>query len=323
MQILEIIKDKSRNFNRRIVLPETDDPRVLQAAQMVVEYKSSRLVLLGSEGELKSAGYPVDHPDIEVRNWDSELEKEPFLNLLIENLGKKGLTRNEADSMLTDRLIYAGSLVALGKADGAVAGSVAATASVIRAGLRTIGIHPDSKLVSSLFLMTLKQGRTVTYSDCGVVPFPDTGQLASIGIDAGTNHQRLTGQEPRIAFLSFSTHGSAGHESAEKVRKAAEIAQKLRPKWRIDGEIQFDAAWSPEIADRKAPGSPLEGQANVFVFPNLDAGNIAYKITERVAGALATGPIIQGLNKPYMDLSRGCSAADIAHSVHVASVMGE
>jgi phosphate acetyltransferase len=321
MKILDDIEQRSAKLNKTIVLPESEDPRVLKAASRILEKQNSSLILI-SDTEVPS-GINTEHSSIEIRSWKRETEKQKFLELLLNNLEHKSITEEEADKMLASPLVYAGALVALGYADAAVAGSIATTASVIRSGLYTIGVSPESELVSSIFLMSLPNGKTITYSDCGVVPYPDSVQLASIAQDAGNTHQVLTGEIPRIAFLSFSTKGSARHERVDLVSKATEIAAAKSTGWIIDGELQFDAAFVPEIAKEKAPDSPLAGSANVFIFPNLDAGNIAYKITERVAGARATGPILQGLNKPYLDLSRGCSIDDIISAVHVAAVLSE
>lgn len=223
--------------------------------------------------------------------------------------------------MCSSPLFTAGWLLDNGIADAAVAGSVASTPDVIRAALRTVGVARDSTIVSSSFLMEMPDGNVFTYADCAVVPYPDSEQLASIAMDAGKTHQKLTGNAPVIAFLSFSTKGSAVHESVELVHKAYTIAKQKNSDWAMDGELQFDTAFVPDIAIRKAPESPVAGKTNVFVFPNLDAGNIGYKITERLAGALATGPILQGLDKPYMDLSRGCSVDDIVNTACVGVLL--
>jgi phosphate acetyltransferase len=323
MNIIHDLEERAGKLNRTVVLPETEDPRVIHAAASILEKKSCGLILIGDPESID-----VPEPDnqggrLQIRAWNREPDPDKYLDYLQLQLEYKGLTRKEAGSMLDDPLIFAGALVALNEADAAVAGSVATTASVIRAGIYTIGVHPGSKLVSSIFLMALPDGRCVTYSDCAVVPYPDSEQLASIAIDAGHTHHKLTNTEPRIAFLSFSTKGSAKHERVDLVREAVIEARSLNKGWIIDGELQFDSAFVPDIARKKAPESELKGEANVFVFPNLDAGNIAYKITERLAGARATGPILQGLKKPYLDLSRGCTAEDIQAAIHVACVLSD
>jgi len=319
--ILADIEKRSAEKKKTVVLPETNDSRVIEAAKRILEKGSSNLILISENEQLKRQF--SDQPSIQFLSWNRETEKQLYLDLLLSNLKHKSISEIEAENMLSNPLIYAGALVALNRADAAVAGSVATTASVIRSGLYTVGVKPDSKLVSSIFLMSLTNGKTISYSDCAVVPYPDSQQLASIAIDAGKSHHILTGETPKIAFLSFSTKGSAKHEKVDLVRNAVDIALKKSSGWIIDGELQFDTAFVPEIANKKAPDSPLGGSANVFIFPNLDAGNIAYKITERIAGARATGPILQGFNKPYLDLSRGCSTADIVSSIHVASVLSD
>ncbi|MDZ7773977.1 MAG: phosphate acyltransferase [Balneolaceae bacterium] len=317
MNVMQRLYERTRARRPRMVLPEASDERVRAAAVRLADEGLCQVILLGSDARAGEA--------LRVLDPERESDRAPLADYLREM--RRGQDpppgREEAHRLLRDPLTFAACLVGSGGAEGAVAGAAHPTSQVIRAALRYIGMRDGISLVSSIFLMELADGRTVTYGDCGVVPYPDEEQLAGIARESARSHRMLTGGEPRVAMLSFSTLGSSSHERADLVRRATERVRRDAPELAVDGEMQFDAALLPEVAEKKCPGSPVGGRATVFVFPNLDAGNIAYKITERLADARATGPILQGLARSMMDLSRGCSADDIVNAACVASVMGE
>lgn len=313
--VIERLNQQAKARPRRVVFPETHDPRIVDAASILAKRELVVPVLIKHDDSPA-----LDGDRFECVSASDDLLK-PCANQLYENRKHKGLSLEAAAlAVKADPVLFAALLVKIGFVDGSVAGSVATTPAVIRAGLYGIGAKPGRKLVSSFFLMQFPD-KALTYSDCGVVPDPDATQLAEITISAAESHNRLTGEEPRVAMLSFSTKGSADHPKVQKVRDALSLVKKEAPDLLVDGELQFDAALLPAVAARKAPGSPVAGQANVFIFPDLDSGNIAYKITERLGGAKAFGPLIQGLEKPFMDLSRGCSVEDIVSVAVIASVL--
>jgi phosphate acetyltransferase len=315
MDIIQDIRERASGNLKTIVLPRSSDERVVKAAKYLIENQLAKPILIYNEG----ASIPKDLPAIDPVS-DDRLKS--YAHSFFERRKHKGISEAEALEIVKDPLFFAASMVSAGEADGAVAGSVSTTGDVLRAAIQSIGLKAGSNVVSSVFLMSFEDGRVFTYGDCAVVPYPNAEQLATIAMDSALTHQKVTGSAPKVAMLSFSTKGSAAHERIELVREALEIVKSHNLDFPVDGELQFDAAIVPDIAKRKAPHSEVAGETNVFIFPNLDAGNIAYKITERLAGATATGPIIQGLAKPMMDLSRGCSWEDIVNTACVCSLMG-
>lgn len=298
--ILTQLRARAAARRARIVLPETSDTRMVTAKQQLEQAGLCEVIWVPD---------PAHDP-----------RRQQVAELLHARRSAKGMTAAQAQELAAQPLFFAAGLVALGHADAGVAGAAHSTADVIRAGLYCLGTAPSIPLVSSMFLM-VRGEEVLSFADCGVVPDPSEEQLVHIARATADNHARFTGTAARVAFLSFSTHGSASHALVDKVRHAAARFRSAHPDIASDGELQFDAAYVPAVAARKCQNSPLQGRANVLVFPNLDAGNLAYKLTERLAGFAAYGPLLQGLNKPFLDLSRGCNADDIVGVAVLASAM--
>lgn len=321
-ELLNQIKSKAAKLNKTIILPESHDERVLKAAEILTKEKIVSVITLGNESKINEDAKKlrVDLTGVKIIDHTSHENFDDFSNIYYELRKKKGITPEQAKETLKRDLFFAAMMLREGLVHGSVAGSFASTADVMKAGIQIVGMPEGISIVSSFFLM-LFPDKTYNFADCAVVPNPDASQLADIAISTADNHKKLTGEEPLIAMLSFSTKGSAKHELADKVIEATNIVKQKRPDLQVDGELQFDAAIIESIGKKKAPGSTVAGLANVLVFPDLNAGNIGYKIAQRLGGAEAVGPMVQGLKKPFFDLSRGCSVDDIVNTASIAALM--
>ena len=280
-------------------------------------------ILLGDLHKIKSSASAVDFDELQIKiiNPTEAENKSAWASAFYQMRKRKGLTLEEAEEIIQNPLYYGAFMLKEGGADGAVAGSINTTGDVLRAAIQIVGLAPNVSVVSSSFIMVLKDEKILTFADCAVIPDPDEEQLASIAISSAVTHKKLVETEHCVALLSFSTKGSASHPAIEKVTNAKKIVQQKVPDLKIDGELQFDAAYIEQIGQRKAPGSTVAGKANVYIFPDLNAGNIGYKLTERIGGAQAIGPVIQGLAKPYNDLSRGCSVEDVINVACICAIL--
>ena len=327
MSTLEQIIQSAISNPRKIVLPEASDPRIIEAASLISERNIATVILIGNQESVTrlAADLEVSLDGVEIIDPESSDNFTRYQSLVCEKRKHKGVTESQAEKMLHDPLTFGATMVMAGDAHGCVAGAINTTSNVVRVALQLIGMKPDSDLVSSFFIMEHELPHqafrgTALYADCALVIDPDADQLANIAIDTADSARSLVEIEPVVALLSFSTAGSASHANVSKVKMAGKLIADKRPDIPLMTEVQFDAAIIPDILKQKAPNIKIAAPANTFIFPDLQSGNIGYKIAQRIGGVKAIGPILQGLKQPVNDLSRGCIVDDIVQLVAVTSV---
>lgn len=325
MKLIEQIKSKASTLNKRIVLPEGMEERTLQAAEIILKENIARLILLGDKEEIKTKANAlgVNIEKALVVDPKTDAKRGEYANMMVEIRKSKGLTKEQALNLLNDPIYFGPVMIKAGDADGELAGAIHATGDVLRPAFQYVKTMPGSSVVSGAFLMFVDEkfghNGVLVFADCAVMPDPDEKQLAEIAVTSAKTAQAIVGMEPKVALLSFSTYGSAQHPAVDKVVEATKLAKEMAPELMIDGELQLDAAIVESVAKLKAPESKVAGKANVLVFPTLEAGNIGYKLVQRLAGAEAIGPVLQGMAAPINDLSRGCSVSDIVNMVAITA----
>lgn len=326
MDLMQGIIARAKANKQRIVLPEGTEERTLRAADRLIADGVADIILIGNPDEIHklAADFGLDHiSGATIINPKEHAKKEDYINLLVQIRQKKGMTPEKAAILVEDPLYLACLIIKAGDADGEIAGALNTTGNVLRPALQIIKTAPGMSCVSGAFLMFTKtpqygENGLLIFADCAVMPNPNAQELASIAVATAQTARHIANIEPRVAMLSFSTKGSASHEMVDKVVEATRLAKEMAPELKIDGELQADASLVEKVAAQKAPGSEIAGKANVLVFPTLEVGNIAYKLVQRLGGAEAVGPILQGMAAPVNDLSRGCSVDDIYKMVAIA-----
>jgi len=329
MAFIDKIKEQAKQNKKRIVLPESMDRRTFEAAAEILSEDIADLIIIGSSEEVAKNSGGLDISKAAIVDPKTNPKTAEYIDLLVELRKAKGMTKEEATKLLmTEYMFYACIMVKAGDADGVVSGACHSTANTLKPALQIIKTKPGTKLVSAFFLMevpdcSLGENGTFVFGDCGLNQNPNPEELAAIAVSSAESFQALVGVEPKVAMLSHSTKGSAKHADIDKVAEATRLAKEMAPELNIDGELQADAAIVPSVGASKAPDSKVAGQANVLIFPDLDAGNIGYKLVQRLAKAEAYGPMCQGIAKPVNDLSRGCSAKDIVGVVAITAVQAQ
>ena len=330
MSFIEQIKERAKTEIKTIVLPEATDQRILEAAQIVKNEEYAKVILIGNEDEVKKIANDkkIDIEGIKIVDPSKSEKKEEYANKLYELRKAKGMTEEQAQKLILEPVYFGMMMVKLNDADGLVSGAAHSTSDTLRPALQILKTAPGTKLVSAFFVMVVPNceygsNGTFIFADSGLNEEPDSEKLSEIAISSSKSFEQLVGDKAKVAMLSYSTYGSAHSASTEKVVEATKLVKEKAPELTVDGELQLDAAIIPEVAEFKAKGSPLKGQANVLVFPDLGAGNIGYKLVQRLAKAEAYGPLCQGIAKPVNDLSRGCSSQDVAGVIAITAVQAQ
>ena len=329
MGFIDVIKDRARADKKVIVLPESEDRRTYEAAEQIMKEGIADIVIVGTEEQVAEVGAGLDLTGVKVVDPAKDPKAPEYIDKLVELRSKKGMTKEQATDILMNQYLYYGvMMVKMGDADGMVSGACHSTADTLRPCLQILKTKPGTKLVSAFFLMVVPDceygaNGTFIFADSGLEQNPDPEKLAAIAYSSAESYELLVQQPAKVAMLSHSTMGSAKHADVDKVVEATRIVKEAHPELMVDGEMQLDAAIVPSVGKSKAPNSPVAGEANVLVFPDLDAGNIGYKLVQRLAKAEAYGPVTQGIAKPVNDLSRGCSAEDIVGVVAITAVQAQ